>query len=127
MNPLEELERIHKEATPGPFYAEIGTDGVSHASGHRTELRAGGVVRGSIVARTDSQSLSGRSHRPTSEQEANARILALSRNIVGPVIELARTAEQMRVALEAGRITNTGRLFAALDALLRAIESEVPR
>ena len=137
-NPLDALEALEREATPGPFRAEIGADGVSRVNGERTEVRA----QSGSVARTDRQSLSGRMHHSIAEQEANARILATGRNILPEVIALARATDGVIGAID---IIDSGmtvvpfgqeRLFfdeavarqrAALDALLRAISVEVKR
>jgi hypothetical protein len=62
-----------KKFSPGPWSARIGTDGVANVNRLSTEIVD---ASGNIVARTDSQSLSGRSRYTSAVQECNAALIA---------------------------------------------------
>ena len=106
MNPLDALEALEREATPGPWVAD------------HVEVSGGDGVLAQC----------GFGMREDAETQANARILATSRNILPEVIALARTVgdnireDDLNGTYYLGEDTRE-----ALDALLRAISVDVEK
>ena len=117
MNPLDALEALEREATPGPF---VATKGLAILN------MDGCTIAPSVYAGV-------RHDKPYKPEDlrhcfTNARILATSRNILPEVIALARTVgdnireDDLNGTYYLGEDTRE-----ALDALLRAISVDVEK
>lgn len=103
MSPIDKLEALHREATPGPW------EGVETVSAG-TLIQSDGSSLAQVLARWTAAD-------PMLEINANARLIAMSRNIVPQVIDLARAARMFSGMsdVDSRNLTN------ALNALLRVL------
>jgi hypothetical protein len=87
------VSRDTRPHSPLPWRVEVGTDGVSAASGHRTEIRS---ATGTLVARTDSQALSGRRSALWNAEDDAQYIVDAVNAYSPPVAEASEDTEPAR-------------------------------